>query len=71
MILDYIEKEGYLWVETVREFDKFSNFLNNFIKGKIPDNLSINNISIAFKTMSSSGKKAIYILKNMVLQFYI
>ena len=68
---DYFEKEGYLWVETLRDFNNFSNFLNKFVKNKIPDNFKVINISIAFKTVSSSGKKAIYILKNMVLPFYI
>ncbi len=69
--LGYFEKEGYLWVETVRKFTKFSNFLKDFIKDKIPDNLIINNVTTAFKAMSSSGKKSINILKHIILPFYI
>ncbi|UCD00625.1 MAG: hypothetical protein JSV23_06970 [Promethearchaeota archaeon] len=67
----YFEKEGHLWVETLREFNKFFDFLNKFFKNKIPDNLTTNNISDAFKTKSSSGKKAINILKNIILPLYI
>jgi tRNA nucleotidyltransferase (CCA-adding enzyme) len=65
----YFEKKGYLWVETQREFSKFSKFLPEFVKDKIPNNFEISNISTAFHTISSSGKKAIYILKNMILPF--
>jgi len=63
------EKEGYLWIETNREFSEFSVFLKEFVKNKILDNFNISNISSAFHTLSSSGKKAIYILKNMILPF--
>ncbi len=68
---DYFEKEGYLWVETQREYNNFSDFLNEFVKNKIPDNFNISNISTAFHTLSPSGKKAISILKNIILPFYI
>ncbi|MFX0003802.1 MAG: hypothetical protein ACFE9C_15000 [Candidatus Hodarchaeota archaeon] len=68
---DYFEEEGYLWVETQREFSKFSSFLIDFLKNRIPDNFSIINCSNAFNTKTSSGKKALYILKNIVLPFYI
>ncbi|MFX0133011.1 MAG: hypothetical protein ACFFDN_05125 [Candidatus Hodarchaeota archaeon] len=67
----YIEKEGYLWVDTLREFNKFFDFLNEFVKNKIPDNFEVINISTAYNTKSSSGRKAITILKNMVLPFYL
>ncbi|MFX1303349.1 MAG: hypothetical protein ACFE9X_08335 [Promethearchaeota archaeon] len=67
----YFEKEGYLWVETSREFNKFFDFLNDFVKNKIPDNFEVINISTAYNTKRSSGKKAITILKNMVLPFFI
>jgi tRNA nucleotidyltransferase (CCA-adding enzyme) len=67
----YFEKEGYLWVETLREFNNFFDFLIKFVKNKIPDNFEVVNISIAYNTKSSSGKKAITILKNMVLPFHI
>ena len=68
---DYFEKEGYLWIETIREFNNFSEFLEEFVKNKIPDNFNVVNISNAFHTVSSSGKKAINILKNIILPFYI
>ncbi|MFX1316832.1 MAG: hypothetical protein ACFE9T_13305 [Promethearchaeota archaeon] len=64
---EYYEKNGYLWVETKRQFTIFSDFLRNFIKEKIPENLEIINISKSFTVNTSSGKKAIYILKTMVL----
>jgi tRNA nucleotidyltransferase (CCA-adding enzyme) len=68
---DFFEKEGYLWVETHREFSDFSYFIKDFVRKRIPENFNIINISIGFDVISSAGKKAIYILKNMVLPFYI
>ncbi len=67
----YFEKEGYLWVKTKRDFNNFSDFLNNYIKNNLPDNLDVKNVSKSFYTKSSSGKKTINILKNMVLPLYI
>lgn len=64
---DFYEKKGYLWVETIRDYYQFFEFLKDFIKNKIPDNFVISNLSISFRTKSSSGKKAIFILKEMVL----
>ncbi|MFX1366833.1 MAG: hypothetical protein ACFFCE_04475 [Promethearchaeota archaeon] len=69
--LNYFEKEGYLWVKTKRDFSDFSEFLKEIITNKIPDNLKIVNLSSAFNTITSSGKKAINILKKIVLPFYI
>ena len=37
---------------------------------KIPDNLEVVNISKSFNCKTTSGKKAIYVLKNMVLPFF-
>ena len=68
---EYFEKDGYLWVETMRDYSNFSDFLKRFVKDKIPNNFDVLNISTAFHTLSSSGKKAINILKNIVLPFYI
>ena len=68
---DYFEKDAYLWVETTREYTDFYSFLSNFVNDKIPDNFSITNISLAFDTVNSTGKKAITILKDMVLPFYL
>ena len=67
----YIEKKEYLWVETTREFTNFLYFLKEFVKNRIPGNFEINNLSVSFDAINSSAKKAIYILKNMVLPFYI
>jgi len=66
---NFILKDGYLWTETKREFNDFFDFLKNFIKDKIPDNLEVVNISKSFNCKTASGKKAIYVLKNMVLPF--
>ncbi|MFX0083306.1 MAG: hypothetical protein ACFE94_16290 [Candidatus Hodarchaeota archaeon] len=66
---DCFERDGYLWVETRREFNNFLKFLNYFIKSKIPDNFEIINIAKSFKTIASSGKRAITILAEMVLPF--
>ncbi|MFX0034408.1 MAG: hypothetical protein ACFE9I_02060 [Candidatus Hermodarchaeota archaeon] len=68
---NFFEKQGYLWVETTREFTDFLNFIKHFIKDRIADNLQFINISISFKTHTSSGRKAVYVLKNMILPFYI
>ncbi|MFX1311761.1 MAG: hypothetical protein ACFFHD_03985 [Promethearchaeota archaeon] len=67
----YFEKNGFLWVNTMREFNEFSVFLKEFIKNKIPENFDVVNISSAFNTITSSGKKAITILKNIILPLYI
>ena len=68
---NYFIKNGYLWTETKRQFQDFLEFLKDFIKNKIPENLEIINISDSFGCNTSSGKKSIYVLKNMVLPFYL
>ena len=68
---EYFEKEGYLCVETLREYHDFFNFLQDFIIEKIPANLKIINISNVIETKTPSGRRTIEILKNMVLPFYI
>ncbi|MFX1390945.1 MAG: hypothetical protein ACFE9Z_12845, partial [Promethearchaeota archaeon] len=67
----FYEKNGYLWVETPREFSNFFEFLNNFIKIRIPENFSIINCSDSFQAKTSTGKKTIYILKSIILPFYL
>ncbi|MFX0024523.1 MAG: hypothetical protein ACFE9S_19570 [Candidatus Hermodarchaeota archaeon] len=67
----YFEKDGYLWIETSREYNVFYDFLTQFIKNRIPDNFTIINCSNAFNATTSSGKKAIHILKTIILPFYI
>lgn len=66
---NYYIKDRYLWTETKRDCVDFFEFLKTFIKNKIPENLEIINISNSFECKTSSGKKAIYILKNMILPF--
>jgi len=68
---EFFEKEGYLWVKTKRSHIDFHAFLNDFITEKVPENLIITNLSNSYNVRTSSGKKTIEILKNMVLPFYI
>ncbi|MFX0186545.1 MAG: hypothetical protein ACFE8A_02290 [Candidatus Hodarchaeota archaeon] len=67
---NFFEKKGYLWVETERKFNNFFEFIKDFVRKKIPEYLNIVNISISFDVKTTSGKRAIYILKEMVLPFY-
>ena len=67
---NFILKDGYLWTDTKREFDEFFDFLKNFIDDKIPENLEVVNIANSFYCKTISGKRAIYVLKNMVLPFF-
>jgi tRNA nucleotidyltransferase (CCA-adding enzyme) len=66
---DYFIKNDYLWTKTQRDFSDFFQFLQNFITNRIPQNLELINLSKSFGCKSSSGKKGIYVLKNMVLPF--
>jgi tRNA nucleotidyltransferase (CCA-adding enzyme) len=68
---DYFEKNGYLWVETRREFNKFIDFLQNFIQSRLPDNFQLLNIDKSFEANTTSGKKAITLLMEMILPFYL
>lgn len=65
------EKNGTLWVETKRKYKDFFKFLNNFIKDKLPNNFEVINVSGSFNAKTSSSKKTINILTNMVLPFYL
>ncbi|MHA1670083.1 MAG: hypothetical protein ACTSV5_05825 [Promethearchaeota archaeon] len=67
---NYIEKNGYLWIETKREFTEFIEFLKDFTNLKLPDNFEIKNISKSVNATTISGRKAIYVLRNMVLPFF-
>ncbi len=66
---DFFKKDGYLWVKTIRDYYLFVEYLKDFIKNKIPDNLRIVNLSNSKETMTRTGKRSIYILVNMVLPF--
>jgi tRNA nucleotidyltransferase (CCA-adding enzyme) len=64
---NYIERDNYLWVESQREYTNFLKFVKDIVKNKIQENLEIINISEAFNVKTTSGKRTIYILKNMIL----
>ncbi|MHA2182138.1 MAG: hypothetical protein ACXAAH_12030 [Promethearchaeota archaeon] len=68
---NFYEKNGYLWVETERDFDNILIFLQHIIRTKLPDNFKVINIANSLNTITSSGKKAITILIRMVLPFYL
>ena len=63
----FIERDNYLWVESQREYTNFLKFVKDIVKNKIQENLEIINISEAFNVKTTSGKRTIYILKNMIL----
>ena len=64
---EYFAKDGYAWIESKRKYTDFIIFFKNYVKNKIPENLEVVNISQSFNTKTSSGKKTIYVLKNMIL----
>ncbi|TXT65645.1 MAG: CCA-adding enzyme [Promethearchaeota archaeon] len=66
---NYFEKNGYLWTETKRDYHRFDKFLSDTIQKRIPENLDIVNISNSKYAKTKSGRKTLYILKNMVLPF--
>ena len=68
---NYFEKNGYLLFETQREFTNFLDFLKQFIKQKAPENFNVLNISNCTNSKLSSGKKALTILKDMIMPFYL
>ncbi len=68
---NYFEKDGYLWVKTIRDFNEFLVFLKDSVKNKIPENFRTVNLSPAYYAIKSSGKKAIYLLKNIILPLYL
>ena len=68
---NYIQKDQRLWVEEKRDYHKFSNFLKKFIEGKVPKSLKTINLSNASRAQTNTGKKAIYLMKEMILPIYI
>jgi tRNA nucleotidyltransferase (CCA-adding enzyme) len=68
---DFFAKKGHLWVETKRDYNNFSLFLKNFVQSKLPDNFEVLNISKSFNAQTISGRKAITILRKMILPFYL
>jgi len=65
----YFERDGFLWIESIRDYSNFIAFIRTLIKEKTPDNLRIVNISNPTGTKTLSGKRSIYVLLNMVLPF--
>jgi len=65
----YFEKDGFLWVKTIRDYSFFEDFLREIIRDKIPNNLKIVNISNAKEIKTVSGKRCVYVLLNMILPF--
>ncbi|MFX1237418.1 MAG: hypothetical protein ACFFAS_19380 [Promethearchaeota archaeon] len=66
---NYIEKNNYIWVESTREYVKFQEFLSEIVSNRIPDNLLILNIAKSGGITTSTGKKALFVLKNFVLPY--
>jgi len=65
----YFERDGFLWVKSIRDYSLFKEFLRDFIRAKIPENLRIINLSNSKSIKTKSGKRCIYVLLNMVLPF--
>jgi len=65
----YFERDGFLWVKSIRNYSLFKEFLRDFIRAKIPENLRIINLSNSKSIKTKSGKRCIYVLLNMVLPF--
>ena len=65
----YFEKDGFLWVNTIREYSSFKDFLRDTIREKLPENLKIVNLANSKESKSISGKRCIYVLVNMILPF--
>lgn len=62
-------RDGFLWVRSKRDCQKFIEFLKTRITSRIPKSLNLENVSRAINTQRSSGRKALYVLKHMVLPF--
>ncbi len=65
----YFEKDGFLWIESIRDYSSFNDFLRDTVRDKLPDNLKIVNISNIKGVKTMSGKRSIYVLLKMVLPF--
>lgn len=64
---NYIIKDGYLWVEDLHSHVNFLDFLKDFVPEKSPKNLKLLNISDAKNCITSPGKKALYLLDELIL----
>ena len=66
---NFFERDEFLWIESKREYTEFLKLIKDFVKNKIPENLCVVNISKSYEARTTSGKRAIEVLKNMVLPF--
>jgi len=66
---NFFERDEFLWIESERDYTEFLKLLKDFVKNKIPENLSVVNISESFNVKRDSGKRAIYTLINMILPY--
>ncbi len=64
---NFFERDEFLWIESEREYKEFLKLLKDFVKNKIQENLRVVNISESFNVKRDSGKRAIYVLINMIL----
>ena len=67
----FLEKNNMLWVKEQRDYTVFLKFLKDFVTVKIPKNFEIVNISKSLNVKTTLGKRAVYVLKNMVLPFHL
>lgn len=65
----YFQKDGFLWVKTIRDYSIFIDFLKTLIRDKLPDNLKIINISNVRETKTMSARRCVFVLVKMVLPF--
>ena len=65
----YFEKDGFLWVNSIRDYSLFKDFLTDLVREKIPDNFKIVNLSTSRGVKTLSGKRCLFVLVNMVLPF--
>ncbi len=64
---NFFERDEFLWIESKRDYTEFLKLLKDFVKNKLPENLSVVNLSKSFNVKRVSGKRAIYTLINMIL----
>ncbi len=68
---NYFEKDGYLWIQSKRKFKDFLSFLEDFVRARLSDKLELLNVSKGIEAKTSSAKRTIHVLKDMVLPFYL
>lgn len=66
---NFIIRDGYYWTETKRDHVKFIDFLKEFVNERISNKLAVVNIAEAQAAQTETAKKALTVLKEMVLPF--